>query len=199
MSQSIGLDLDQIGKLGGITAVVVGVSIVFSGWLADRYHPLRITLIGFVLTTLITPLGLIWLFWHPSPQVVFWFCAISNIIFAPITALVGVLDPPLFMRIFPRERYGQYCSANALCRSLALIVMGTLAGGYLDLLTRFYDRDTAYRLMPLWMLFFNGLASYFLHKLYRSWKSYGGDEAYIPPTFEAVVEKEKNKTLPASL
>jgi hypothetical protein len=62
--------------------------------------------------------------------------------------------------------------------------MGTLAGGYLDILTRVFDRDTAYRLIPLWNLFFTGLASFFLYKLYKSWKHYGADEAYVPPGIE---------------
>jgi MFS family permease len=192
------LDLTQIGRLGGINAFVGGLSILLSGWLADRYHPIRITFIGFILSLLTIPIGLIWLIWHPTPQIVFYFCAATGLVFSPIGALMGVLDPPLLMRIFPRERYGQYCSANALCRSLAVMVMGTLAGVYLDVLTKIFDRDTAYRLIPLWNLFFTALASFFMYRLYKSWKRYGGDAAYVPPGVEPETGTKEIKPIPVS-
>lgn len=197
-NQTIGLDLTQIGRLSGIFAIIGGVFILLSGWLADRYHPVRITMIGFTLNALLIPLNLIWLFWHPNSQTVFFMCVLINFILAPISAFVGVLDPPLFMRIFPRERYGQYCSANALCRSLAMIFMGTLAGVYLDVLTNFFGRDTAYRLIPVWNLFFTATAAFFLFKLYQSWKKYGGDETYVPPSIETKGEPAPEKPLATS-
>jgi len=198
LSQSIGLDLEHIGKLSGTLTIVGGVSILFSGWLADRYHPIRITLIGFILSAITAPIGFVWLFWHPSPQTVFWFCLIVSLISSPIGAMVGILDPPLFMRILPRERYGQYCSANAMVRSLSTMVAGTLSGVYLDVLTSYFGKDIAYRLIPAWSLFFTILASFFLYKLYRSWLKYGGDEAYVPPGLEKPAEETEPKQVPAT-
>jgi MFS family permease len=184
-SLSIGLNISQIGKLAAVGNIVGMFTIVLSGWLADRYHPIRITLIGYILSTLTVPISLVWLFWHPSSQTVFYFSLVISIIFSPIGAFQGVLDPPLFMRIFPRERYGQYCSANALCRSVSSILMGLLAGIYLDVLTSYFGKDVAYKMIPLWTLFFTAVGGIFLYKLYRSWKCYGGDKNYVPPTLES--------------
>ncbi|MFA5205364.1 MAG: MFS transporter [Lentisphaeria bacterium] len=201
-SKSIGLDLEQIGHLGGINSLVMSVAILGSGWLADRFHPIRVVLVGFILQTITTPIGFIWVFWHPDPNVVYWFSLVNSLVIGvPIGALIGVYDPPLFMRTFPRSRYGQYCSANAMLRSIAAIIGGAGAGIYLDLLKGFFSRpeiqngalkvmyagqgctgeDVAYRLIPLWSWVCTGLATFFMYKLFQSWKSLGGDEHYAPP------------------
>jgi maltose/moltooligosaccharide transporter len=78
-AKSIGLDLEQIGHLGGINSLVMSVAILGSGWLADRFHPIRVVLVGFVLQTITTPIGLIWVFWHPAPTVVYWFSLINSL------------------------------------------------------------------------------------------------------------------------
>jgi uncharacterized membrane protein len=72
------------------------------------------------------------------------------------------------MRLLPQERYGQLVSANAMVRTLALIVSMPLA-------TRFMNAFTAtggwrYRLYPVWMLFFQLIAIVFLLLLYWQWK-----------------------------
>lgn len=201
-AKSIGLNLEQIGQLGGISAIVMSFAILASGWLADRFHPIRVVLIGFLLQTIWAPTGFLWLFWHPSSSVVFWYSAITGLLVGvPIGALIGVYDPPLFMRTFPRSRYGQYCSANAMLRSIAAMIGGAGAGVYLDVLKAYFSRpevqngvlkvmyagegctgeDVAYRMIPLWGWFFSALATVFLWRLYKSWKSLGGDEHYAPP------------------
>ena len=50
-----------------------------------------------------TPLGATSKNRIPRPELL-----ISVALTAPATALLGVYDPPLFMVIFPRSRYGQY-------------------------------------------------------------------------------------------
>ncbi len=182
-NKAIGLDLTMIGRLGAIGSVAGLIAIPISGWLADKFHPIRVVLWGLMLQVLVaTPLGCIWLFWLPSPHVVFWFSAVSGVLIgAPIGALMQMYDPPLLMRIFPRDRYGQFCSANAMCRSLIGIAFGTLTGAYFDLMTKFWGESISYRTLPI----FNGVALLlvlvFIYLLYRSWKRYGGDKAYVPP------------------
>jgi hypothetical protein len=103
-----------------------------------------------------------------------------------------MLDPPLFMRIFPRERYGQFCSANALWRSVPLIIGGGLSGLYFDVLKK-YVGERAFCYLPLWPFGFTILMLFFMVKLYRSWKKYGGDEAYVAPIPEMDRDETKEK------
>jgi hypothetical protein len=100
---------------------------------------------------------------------------------APIGSLVAVMDPPLFMQIFPRERFGQFCSANSLCRSVGSMTGGALIGLFLDTIRTHWGADTAYRMLPLWNLTWVSVALFAMTRLYRSWKRHGGDAAYVPP------------------
>lgn len=180
--QSLGLSLEQIGRLSFAGSVMGMITIPFSGWLADRFHPIRIVKIGMILHLCFTPISSVWLFWHPSPQVAFLFSlAVNCCLWAPIGALVAVMDPPLLMRIFPRDRYGQFCSANSLCRSVGGIAGGFLVGVYYDVITRYWGKDIAFRLGFVWTALFYVFALFAITKLYKSWQRHGGDEAYVPP------------------
>ena len=182
LNLSLGLNLEMIGRLSFAGSISTAVAIPISGWLADRYHPIRIVIGGVILQVLATPLYLIWLFWQPSPQTVF-YVALTMVICigAPIGALISVIDPVLAMRIYPRERYGQFCSANALTRSLGAVVAGGLVGVYLDIIAKRFGSNVAYRCLPFWNLAAYLLTLFAVIKLYGSWKRHGGDAAYVPP------------------
>ncbi|HWB54282.1 MAG TPA: MFS transporter, partial [Tepidisphaeraceae bacterium] len=117
--QSTGLTLAMIGVVIGVRSITTGVMVLGAGWLADRFHPIRVVIAGLLLQVLLAmPASLLWLFWRPSPTTSYWLWLILTIaLIAPATALMTMLDPPLLMRIFPRSRFGQFCSANALWRS----------------------------------------------------------------------------------
>jgi MFS family permease len=181
--ESTGMSLAQVGRLTGTLSIAVAVLIPVSGWLADRFHPLRIVIAGYVVNLAVTlPATLIWLAWHPASHVAFWvWMGISIALIAPATALLGVYDPPVFMVIFPRSRYGQYCSANAMLRSLGGILGGVIAGAFFDFAAHHVKHEDIYRLMPIWQILFTIPAFVCVLLLYRSWKRYGGDAHYVPP------------------
>jgi len=181
--QNLGLSLGQIGQLNSCVTITSAVLILGSGWLADRIHPIRVVMIGVAANIFIAnPLMLIWLFWQPDPATAFWInIAIAVCITAPVTALVGVWDPPLFMRLFPRSRYGQFCSANSIWRAVGSIIGSASIGIFLDTARHFVGDARAYFLIAAWQLFFNIPAAWLAWQLFRSWKRYGGDESYVPP------------------
>lgn len=181
--QGLGLELGQIGRINSCVTITSAILIVGSGWLADRIHPIRVVLIGVSANVLVgIPVTLVWLFWEPSPPVVFWVCVgMAVLITAPINALVSVWDPPLFMRLFPRSRYGQFCSANALWRAVGTIIGTAGAGIFLDGIRGLVGEERAYRFIPVWQLIFTLPAAWLAWKLFQSWKSYGGDQSYEPP------------------
>jgi len=181
-AQSLGLSLGMIGKLGFAYSVSSAVVMPLTGWLADRYHPIRVVRAGLIAQLLIAPIGLIWLFWHPAPNVIFYvMLSMTVCLNAPVNTLVWVMDPPLFMRIFPRVCYGQFCSANSMCRSFAGMIGGFLVGVYLDVLTRHFGALKAYCMLPFWSLTFYALTIVCFFAFFRSWKRYGGDDAYAAP------------------
>ncbi len=181
--ESTGMNLAQIGRITGTLSIAVAILIPVSGWLADRFHPLRIVIAGYVMNLCVTlPASLVWLAWHPAAHLAFWaWMTISIALIAPATALLGVYDPPVFMVVFPRSRYGQYCSANAMLRSLGGIAGGVMAGAFFDYAGHVVSHQNVYRLMPVWQMLFTIPAFVCVLLLYRSWKRYGGDEHYVPP------------------
>ena len=177
---SIGLSVEQVGQISGVFSIVAGFTIVVSGWLADRFHPIRIVILGVILQIILgMPAAMTWLFFSPTPQVSYWLCMLYAIaLTAPISAMFGVLDPPMFMRLFPRQLYGQFCSANAMWRSISLIVNGTLVGVFFDILGNYVGKERAYAFIPVWQLFFFLLMLFFMCKVYQNWKRHGGDNNY---------------------
>ena len=181
--QALGLNLQQIGVVWGSLNLTVSVLTLVAGWLADRFHPIRVVLAGLVLGyVILLPANLSWLFWHPAPIVAFWVYLIFNIcLAAPIQALVGMWDPPMIMRLFPRTHYGQFCSINAVWRSVSGMASPLITGTFLEVAAHWVGKDRAYIWLPVWGLVFS-IPSFFLFvRLYASWKNHGGDADYIAP------------------
>ena len=181
-TKSMGLSLEMIGWLGIAGAIGCLIYVPIAGWLADRYHPIRVVLWGMVAAQAAIPVSFVWLFWQPSPMVYFYWAIGQGILLTwPIGMLISMMDPPLLMRIFPRGLYGQFCSARAMLGSVVGIFASALAGAYLDFLTKVFSERTAYCLIPAWTFVFSGVSLFFMFKLFHSWKRYGGDENYVAP------------------
>ncbi|XHR31102.1 MAG: MFS transporter [Chthoniobacteraceae bacterium] len=196
---AIGLDLQNIGFINGCNNLLIAVLVLGSGWFADRYHPIRVVIIGLIFNIfLVIPGSMIWLVWHPSPRVAFWVAMANSLcLAAPFQAMWAMADPPLLMRLFPHERYGQFCSTNAIWRSVGAIVGGGLAGACLDVISHFVGKERAYFYIPVWSLLFCIPALICFIKLYQSWKRYGGDDAYDPPMIKG--KEESASTLEVEL
>jgi hypothetical protein len=233
LQKSVGLDMAHIGMITGTTSVMVSVLILGSGWLADRYHPMRVVFAAQVLGWITFPLSFIWIFWQPGAhaywqfhlplkaavayvynhigpllahlpllgqyihtmdpvapfqvQKVFLYCILTTIgISAPIAALGGMWDPVMLMRIFPRSRYGQFCSTNAVWRSVGGIIGAPLVGLFLGAIIapKVGSRERAYAYMPVFQVGFTVLAAFFFLKYYQTWKRLGADD-YVAPVTES--------------
>jgi len=180
--QEMGLTMAQIGQLTGLGGIWTVALYYFGGMLADRFHPLRMLIVGVACNTVLGMTGLVWLFITPSPHTFFLVSLVVGIVAAPIGVLAGVSAMPAEMRIFPKERYGQFCSANALVRSVFVLLAGPFAGIFVDLMKRLHHgSDFAYRYIPVWTTVFGLLGFGCLSLLFLEWKRLGGDESFVPP------------------
>jgi hypothetical protein len=196
-----GISFPQVGEVLGVLGLASAVMLPIAGWLADRYHPVRVVIVGLALEVVLAiPVSLIWLFWHPparelwmgihwhdhiwglSRPIAYWVWMVMIVlVIAPRQALWWMNDPPLFMRTLPHSRYGQFCSANAMLCSISTVVFGVPVGLFFDYLKGRVGEERAFLYVPLWQLvcFAGMLVSVVL--FYRSWKRYGGDASYVPP------------------
>jgi len=178
---SIGLDLGAVGTILGAAAIASVIFMYPTGSLVDRFHPVRVMLVAQAGFCLAMAAKLVFLFHDFSREAAFWIFGAASLIAVPVTVANAAAGLPLVMRLFPRERFGQFCSANAMCASLGTMAGGALAGVFLDLLKARSAGDFYYRFVPLWSLGFMLLTVIATLLIYREWKRLGGDSGYRPP------------------
>jgi maltose/moltooligosaccharide transporter len=183
---SLGLTLQQLGWIAG----AIGAANFFlsypAGGLADRFHPLRVMVWVKIGLLCIAPLNLIWLFTRFPADVNFKILIALAVIKMPLQLIYITIGLPMFMRILPKDRFGQFASFNAICSAAMLAVGGLLAGFYVDLMRAWlpdatWGKDFCYRMVPLWGFPFLIVGLTFLLLLYRTWKQLGGITGYVAP------------------
>ena len=195
-ARSIGIDLDFYGKTTAVAAIVSAALMYPAAILSDRLHPLRILLWATMALLAIQPFWLVFLFYDFSPGLSHGIFIAITAVSAPAMALYMAAELPMYMRILPKSRYGQFSSANAMVRSLAVIVGGILIGIILDFLAvRYPAKDYCYRFVPLWSFFSIAASFFFLKRLYSEWQARGGATSYLPPDLEAKYEPNIAKTI----
>jgi hypothetical protein len=184
--KSLGLTTAQMGQILASAQLVTAALIFPAGWLADRKHPLQIQLYATSVLVVVSPLSLIYLFRSFTPHQAFKMEFAIQMILIPAQAIYVVSNLPMYMRVLPSDRFGQFCSAQAMFRSIVGICCGMLAGGFLDLMNkvcRHFGRPTYYyyRFTPIWTISCWLVSLILLSRVYSMWKQYGGIENYVPP------------------
>ncbi len=183
-SKSLGLSLDQIGKMASISMITVPLCFLFAGSLVDRWHPVRVSTYLLVYSAFMGLGGWVWIFVDsPPPMLYVWIGIITGAFFsAPLSAVSQTADMTRLMRLLPHEQYGQFSGALAMVRASAMMLGGVLAGLWIDLWKyAFADANYAYRFNFIYRELLILLAFYFYYRTYRSWKRLGGDKDYVAP------------------
>lgn len=181
-SRSVGLSLEQFGMYSGAAAVVSAVLLFPCGFLADKFHPLRMMVLAVGGLAVVSLFPLVFLFVKVDPQNVFavW-CGTAGLSIPFITLLVAT-ELPTCMQILPKDRFGQFASATAMVRSLAALSAGLLCGLAFDFLKGTVERpETAYWYLPIWPAIFHAISAAFLFLVYLEWKRLGGREHFRSP------------------
>jgi maltose/moltooligosaccharide transporter len=151
-----------------------------AGWLADKFHPLRVYLLASVWGMLGTAAQCVWIFHDFGPAGNLRYMYVTGLMFMPLLVVAEAAELPMYMRLLPRDRYGQFASANAMVRAFVRIFLSVAAGAFIGWMGRWYG-ERRYTWVAGWQLFFQVLAAVFLILLYRQWKRHGGDMHYTPP------------------
>lgn len=168
-ADSLGVSVDAFGKIKGWTFLPQVLIFACSGPLIDRFHPLRVLLVGIVGVTITFMAGFFVV--HSPNQFLIWWL-VNQVTLAVFQLAYLAMFPVLF----PREKYGQYFSANQLFFSVGLVFAPFLCGQLMDLL-----KD--YRYLFVWSGSCTALAAYFAFGVFRHWKRLGGDVGYVAPVY----------------
>ena len=160
----LGMDLKTIGQINGwasLITLVLGLALgFFFGSLMDWLKPVRMMAPIYTLWA-ITKLGG-FVFIHGPDSFLAWL-AVNNVCgFA-----VGVVQAAIIIEVFPREKLGQFCSANALT---ILIVTNTAT----ILCAKFFDYLKNDRAAFLWQATFLLAGALTFLKVHANWKKRRG-------------------------
>jgi maltose/moltooligosaccharide transporter len=181
-SKEMGLPLIDIGKLGAITGLMSIGAMYVSSIYIDRWHPLRVTVYMTLFSIVGALTGIVWVFVTLPGNYFFWLSLASGTIETFFGALGAASSMPLFMRMFPQSRFGQFCSAQSILRSFLCLGASVAAGLFIDGIKYFCNgTDFAYRFIFVWQLLGNMACCAVIVIAYREWYRLGGDEHYHPP------------------
>lgn len=176
----LGISLDQLGKFNTWIAIPGLLLILPLGALCDRLHPIRVI----VWTVLFLPVVSMLAFFmvHDFRSMV-----VVTLLAFPIMQFLGAANMPLLFLLFPKERFGQFGSAEAMARSITTIIGSVLAGFFLDFMSNIYrGNEEYYRWMYVWAAVFQALACFFVWRVHAGWKKHGGLLHYKAPTVSPV-------------
>jgi len=164
---TLGLSLQEFGAIKGWTFLVQIPVFLVVGHFVDKFHPLRVAILGLVLTSLTYFACYCWVV--DAPSMLLWSC-LNNASIAIYLGAAMAMAP----RLLPRERYGQFVSANLIFGITSLILAPPAIGLLME-----YIRD--YRYAYLFSGLSNVLALLACFALFRHWRKLGGDAGFTPP------------------
>lgn len=145
------------------------------GMLVDKYNPVRIYTFMTGLLIVIQMVGYFVIYDYYSYIGLEFF----RVFFYGI---IGAAAYPVLMIIFPKKKFGQFCSAQGLCTQFTKAIGSILIGGLVfDWITHeklYFDR------MRIGYLFMGicYVGSFIcLYMVYRIWMKNGGDKGYVAP------------------
>jgi MFS family permease len=169
-ANTIGLTLMEFGHVKGWTFLVQVPIFFIVGPMVDRFHPVRVAMVGLCLTS-VSYFACFWLIRGPTTLLLWWLVnqGASAVFLGAYLALLP--------RLFPREKYGQFFSANQIVGFSGVVISPILCGVILETI-----RD--YRYIFAWCGACAAIGFVASITLFVQWRRLGGDRAYIPPGME---------------
>jgi MFS family permease len=167
-AKSVGLSMDTYGKYVAGSYVVSLALAYFLGALADRFHPLRVSMVAIGLYAAV----MLWGGFFADNARSF------GLVFAAHTVLSGIyvtVSASLGQRLFPRLRFAQFASAQIAMQGVGLVVVPPFIGAILDAT----GRD--YRLTFLCGGLFAALGLLAYYEVHRRFMVLGGPSGYRAP------------------
>ncbi|MDR0932290.1 MAG: MFS transporter [Victivallales bacterium] len=168
--EDLGMDLGTYGRIssyGGIVTLILAFPI---GLLVDRFHPIRIYMVGMITVIFVNLFG----FFMVQDTTSFF---IFGLLLAVVYSLQTISTLPLYAAVYPAKKYGQFSSAGAMANSVMLLIFSYLAGLFIDFIGD-------YRYIYIWDFVFTSIAMVGMVFVYRQWKKQGGAKDFRAPVFE---------------
>jgi len=167
-AKHVGLSMDIYGKALALTFLVSLCLSYFLGWMADRFHPLRMAIASLVGYAILSAWG--GLFARDSTSFL-----VSWILHGVLSGCYFTSAASLSLRLFPQERFAQFASAAATLLAVSHIFTAPVVGWLIDATGKDfrYTFRSGFILSLLTILI--GIV------LYRQFEKHGGPRLYKAP------------------
>ncbi len=163
--QQYGLDLKQVGEINVWLCLASFLLYYPFGILIDRWGSLRSLAAGLAASSFLNIAS--YFFMHEGYwSVLIWRGAVQISV-----TLIGVAIAKATIDVYPRERYGQFCSAGAITASALIVVFNVLAGWIGDELK-------TYGYILIWAGIAQGVSAVLAFTLYGKWLVHGAHETF---------------------
>jgi hypothetical protein len=169
----MGLTAERYGQIVSWRNLVAIIPFLIMGPIADRYHPLRAG-IGAGIALMLTAFACFF-FIHGERSFEWMVIAVFAAV-AVYQAATGAIGP----RLLPRDKYGQFSSANSVVWQIGWAIASTLCGLFLDHTTRLDTRTGIashpenYQYLFIWVGSFFLAGVIFSLALFKHWKRVAG-------------------------
>ena len=165
-TEELQISKDVCFKIGGYIGPFILLLYFIMGFLVDYFKAIRVYFAGMILVIAANIYG-------------YFFCHgfVSYVVVAVALSIVYCIQNsstmPLFVDVLPKDRYGQFCSAQALFRSVLMFICNAIAGITVALF--------GYRFIFVWDALFTIFALFATFMMARRWSQLGGIKSYIAP------------------
>jgi maltose/moltooligosaccharide transporter len=166
--ETLGLGMDEMGRIYSWTAVFTVIIYFPVGWACDRVPSLYVTLGSILAIALGALAALVWV------KTATGFLVYSLLSAVPLVGF-GLGAMSAMMKLFPSLKFGQFSAGLNVFGCGALIAGNFLIGLMMDL------SNNHYRLAFLWTAVLSVAAALPMALVIRHWKKLGGEEHYVPP------------------
>ncbi|MBR4518580.1 MAG: MFS transporter [Victivallales bacterium] len=167
-TKELGVTSQQYGDIMAIGSLAAAIAVLIMGKIMDLLHPIWVYLVSEVIIIAMNVWGYFVVKDEPSFRIV-------GIAICIIYAIQALAQTPMFIQLFPKEKYGQFCSANSMINCFLMVILTALGGIAID--------HFGYRFLFLWDFGFTLLATLALCVVIHDWLARGGKHHYTPPTF----------------
>lgn len=167
-AKSVNMNMDTYGKIWAFTYLISLVMAYVLGWLADRFHPLRVGMVVLAAYMLAT----LWGGLFAKDARTFAFALVAT---GMLSGTWQTATASLPQRLFPHSSFAQYSSAMGIVGGFCNVLLPPLVGRFLDLTHHVY-RYTHLVASGIALL---ALLTSFV--LYRKFVALGGPKAYVAP------------------
>lgn len=159
----------QYGYIMGVSALISVGFVLITGYILDRVSPLLIFMGSGILVIILNFFG----YFIVHDYATFF---VIGILMTAIYAIQNVSTGVCLIQLFPAEKYGQFCSANASLNCILMMFASYFGGLAID--------HFGYRFIFVWDFVFTVLATAVLFYVYLLWRKLGGASGnYSPPVF----------------